>query len=57
MQLISNFVMELLEVLDVDYRGNGIDEEGGKSTLKANVVLVDTLERPEDLLVYLCYIS
>ena len=57
MQLISNFVMELLEVLDVDYRGNEINEEGEKSKLQANVVLVDTLERPEDLMVYLCCIS
>ena len=57
MQLISNFVMELLEVLDVDYRGNEINEDGEKSKLQANVVLVDTLERPEDLMVYLCSIS
>ena len=57
MQLISNFVMELLEVLDVDYRGNEINEEGEKSKLQANVVLVDTLERPEDLMVYLCSIG
>jgi len=49
--------MELLEVLDVDYRGNEINEEGEKSKLQANVVLVDTLERPEDLMVYLCCIS
>lgn len=47
--LISNFVMELLDILDVS--------EEDKEQLQAKLQHVETFEKPEDMLVHLSYIA
>jgi len=57
MQLLSEFVIDLFEMLEIPFDA---DEHEGKTiedVLQAQVKIVDATMRPEELMVHLCAIS